>query len=163
MIPSRFFNVFTVLALASLAACQKPPLPPLSNPHAAREQEDRLTRIESQLNRVEESLRHLAEAEAAKAKQPEPETSPSPATAPADTRVSVYVYGEGVPKPGEQRIPAEGTVLMAVAAAGGSGYATKKLDVIRKDHDAIELNGMDEWKNFTLEEGDVIRMKPSAY
>jgi|GEM_PF-4904659 len=148
--------------LALFAGCQQAPLMPQSDPRL----ESRLAKMEAQLYRLEETLVKLAEAkEASEAKQAEKAQKEQEApAAEAHARISVYVYGESLPRPGEQVIRSGGTVLMAVASAGGVGpYGSKKLTVVRKEKDDIELDGVEEWKNFSLEDGDVIMVKASVF
>ncbi len=158
MNPSR---IFTVLALTSLAACQKAPLLPSNDPKL----DSRLAKIEAQLYRVEEALVRLSEAEASREGKVESAAVPAAAEEPAAlSRISVYVYGESVPRPGEQAVVPGGTVMMALASAGGPGaYTAKKLTVVRKEKPDIDLEGQEEWKNFTVEEGDVIVVKASVF
>jgi hypothetical protein len=158
MNPSR---IFTVLAFTSLAACQKAPLIPADDSKV----DSRLAKIEAQLYRVEEGLVRLTEAESKRAvKATEEVTAPIAGQKPASERVTVYIYGETVPKPGEHQVIPGGTVMMAVAAAGGPGsYSSRNVTVIRKEKPNIELEEQGEWNNFTVEEGDVIVVKASAF
>jgi protein involved in polysaccharide export with SLBB domain len=156
MHPSR---IIALLALTSLTACQKAPLIPANDLKV----EGQLTKIEAQLDRVEESLVRLAEAEARREATKSAEEGLAVLEAPAK-RISVYVFGNGVSKPGELTLPEGATVLMAIAASGGPGeFSSNKLTVIRKEKADLELDGIEEWKNFTLQEGDVISLKASAF
>jgi len=151
MTPSR---LFTALALLSLTACNQTPAVPPANPQV----ESRLTKIESQLARIEEAL--LRQTEAGVAAQAAQATRPAEK---AEPQVNVYVYGDSIVKPGEQTLREGSTVLMALASAGGpGGYSSRGCTVIRKARPDIALKGPEDWKNFVVQEGDVIVVRATV-